>query len=142
MQITFYKTNSEKNRINKSLESPLSIEGNLQDETSLVTPTITVALNTAITLCNYCYIPAFNRYYYIEDISVTNKMLIINLKCDVLMSFKNDILNSTAIITRTNRGNKYISDNLIQQTSKFKRQVKKIGNGFTRNEMFIIQIGG
>lgn len=142
MNINFYRINEEKNKINKILTSPITITGKLIDKISIVNPIIEISLNTNISLTNYCYIEAFNRYYFITDITVNDKTMIMSLHCDVLMSFKNDILTSKATIVRTYTGNKYLKDNRIVQTSKINRQVKKIGTGFTTNEKFIVQIGG
>lgn len=143
MEIHFYKSLNEKNKINKNLGSPLNVNGELIDNCDIVNPSILLNLTSNdLVNYNYCYIPAFERYYYINNIVVENKMLHISLHCDVLMSHKNDILNSTATIVRCNKGNRYIADNLILQTSKVKRQVKKIGTGFTVDEKYIVQIGG
>ena len=53
------------------------------------------------TMINYCYIPAFNRYYFIEDITCENTYIYtLTLKCDVLMTFKNDINDIYGIVDR------------------------------------------
>lgn len=142
MDITFYKCESEYNRINKELKEGLTVSGKLTDDTSIVNPVIRVSLNSNIVTKNYCSIPVFGRYYFIKDITASNSELIITLHCDVLSSFKNDILNSKATITRSNKGNKNIVDSLVLTTAKIKKQVKKVGTGFTKDEKYIIQIGG
>ena len=142
MNINFYSITEEKRKINKILNTPITLTGNLTSDTSLVNPIIEIGFNSNISVCNYVYIEAFRRYYFIKDIQLKEKTMVISLHCDVLMSFKTDILNSKATIVRSNKGNKYLPDNMIKQTSKINRQVKKIGNGFTKNEKYIIQIGG
>ncbi len=50
---------------------------------------------------NYCYIPDFNRYYFIDDpISINTNLWRLILKEDVLMSYKNEILNTYAFVAR------------------------------------------
>lgn len=142
MEITFYNCTSEYNRINKDLSEAITVSGSLTDDTSIVNPVIRVSLNSNIVTKNYCVIPVFGRYYFVKDIVASNKELIITLHCDVLASFKNDILNSKATITRSNKGNKNIVDSLVLTTAKIKKQVKKVGTGFTKDEKYIIQIGG
>lgn len=142
MNINFYQYTQEKNRVSKQLSDPITVTGYLQEQTSLTNPVIKIALNTNITVCNYCYIEAFRRYYYITSIDVVDKELIISLHCDVLMSFKNEILNSKAVINRTAVGSNYITDNLVLQTPKINRQCQKIGVAFSKAEKYVIQIGG
>ena len=57
------------------------------------------------SMINYCYIPAWNRYYFIEDITCLNTFLYkVTLKCDVLMSFRNDILDIYGVVDRAENG--------------------------------------
>ena len=100
MNITFYKNSSEKEKIGKSLSSGLTLSGNLRDECSITSPSILVEA-TSLVDYNYCYIPEFKRYYFISDItSVRNNLWRVSLKCDVLESFKSDILNSSCIVKK------------------------------------------
>ena len=63
---------------------------------------------------NYCYIPEFNRYYYIEDIvSINNNLWQLILKVDVLMSWKKEIYQQKGFVSRThgtNRDDKLVDD--------------------------------
>lgn len=142
MEIKFYKTKSEENRINKVITNEIVLTGELKEECDAVNPALTVSLNPILTTYNYVYIPAFNRYYFINSWKVVNKMLVFTLHCDVLMSFKNDILTSKATIIRNKQGNSYISDSLVLSTNKIKRQCQAIGTPFTKSEKFVIQLGG
>lgn len=102
MKIILYSTNSPNNKLNKSLANAWEKQGTLRNETNLITPSILIQRDTNNFLNrNYCYIPEFGRYYYITDVESTRtKMWMIHLRVDVLMSFKQDILNSNAIITK------------------------------------------
>ena len=102
MVITLYRNNSERNCVNKTLTNPRILNGTLRQETSIKTPVITIAGNDNTPFYNYAYIEEFSRYYFITDIkSVRNGIWEISFLCDVLMSFKNDILNSYAIVDHT-----------------------------------------
>lgn len=102
MVITLYRNNSERNCVNKTLTNPRILNGTLRQETSIKTPVITIAGNDATPFFNYAYIEEFARYYFITDIkSVRNGVWEVSFLCDVLMSFKNDILNAHAIIDHT-----------------------------------------
>lgn len=142
MIIELYKNNSLKNEVNKILTNKLELSGNLINDCDLVDVDINVGLNTNIMYLNYVYIPAFERYYFIEDIVVNNKMMNLKLHCDVLMSYRADILTSKGVVTRSKNGDSYIPDNMILQTKKIKRQCQRIGTSFTKLEKFVIQLGG
>ena len=68
---------------------------------------------------NYMYIDKFKRYYFIEDVEVfPNKIYKLTLKCDVLMSFKDDILNSYGNITSQTNYNDYYNFNYSSEVRK------------------------
>ena len=100
--ITLYRNSAEPNRVDKSsyLTEVQTISGVLREETSILAPILTLELSTRPN-ANYCYIPQFNRYYYITDIvSVRNNLWEISLSVDVLMSHKAQLLNCVAFIDR------------------------------------------
>lgn len=102
MTITLYKNNSERNCVNKVLSNMLTYTGTLRDATSIKAPVINIAANANIINYNYAFITEFNRYYFITDIkSVRNGVWEISFLCDVLMSFKDDILAAYAVIDHT-----------------------------------------
>lgn len=73
---------------------------------------------------NYAYIPLFNRYYVINDIiSIRNNIWRLNMSVDVLMSYKKEIRNLYAFVTRNEFDyNKYIKDDLVN--FKYDKEVK------------------
>lgn len=83
------------------------------DPCDIYAPRILVDYFDAIDSYNYAYIPEFERYYYIRSASVNSaQRLEIILEEDVLMSFKNQILDVTCVIDRSAWDNKnlYIAD--------------------------------
>lgn len=112
MEIKLYHNTSANNKIDKSLHSETTYNGNLRDDSKVVNPEIMIE-STNLTGFNYAYIPAFHRYYYIADItSYRNNLWIVKLKVDVLMSFASDIKALNCIIEATEgyRGNDYLSN--------------------------------
>lgn len=144
MQIEFYKNSSEKNKIGKSLSIGLTLSGNLRDECSITSPSILVEA-TSLVEYNYCYIPEFKRYYFISDItSVRNNLWRVSLKCDVLESFKSDILNSSCIINK--QQNQSYSNNIddgsyINRVDNF-IEIANYQDGFNSNGEFILLTAG
>lgn len=100
MKVILYYNASEVNKINKSLNYENEFEGTLRDDTSIVNPVIIMNI-TDPTKFNYCYIPEFGRYYFINDIvSVKNKLWRLSLNVDVLESFKAYFINLNCIIDK------------------------------------------
>ena len=118
MIISLYNTNDSNIVIDKALTNKIDYNIKLKDNTSVISPTIILKTETLIT-SNYAYIPNFDRYYYIENIEVfPNDIYSITLKCDVLMSFKDDIKNSSAYVNQQTTTNKYYNSNYQSEVRK------------------------
>lgn len=131
MKVTFYSSSAEKNRLDKStyLTNALETEALLKENCGMLTPTLIMSAN--ITNKNYVYIPLFSRYYFINNISrLDNNRIEILCSCDVLMSFKNDILKLNVIATRSsNKYNQYLTDKAIAIENDYFPIVRRISDG-------------
>lgn len=116
MQATFYKTLDNKNVINKTLTSPLNVELKLRENQDVIAPVLKMSVN--VTAYNYCYIPIFNRFYFVEKIEKHGKLFIVGLYCDVLESYKDDILASNARFKRNIRNGDYMNFNIENSSLK------------------------
>ena len=68
---------------------------------------------------NYCYIAAFDRYYFISDWVTDHDRWIAHCKCDVLASFKSTIINSTQYVLRSaSKKNTFIVNNAYISTKE------------------------
>lgn len=136
MDIVLYKNLSDLNHISKNIIALATVSALLKNETEISAPV--VRLNSAMPpAANYCYIPAFERYYYINKQNIMpGGINELSLQCDVLMSFKSTILDSTVIAERsTNHCNKSLPDNLPLLA---KRNViyKKLIGGIGESDFF------
>ena len=144
MQIKFYYNSSEKNKIGKSLSKELTMNGNLRDECSVINPTILVE-HSNLSDYNYVYIPEFNRYYFITEMTIVrNNLWRISLKVDVLESFKTDILNLNCIVDK--QQNQSYSNNIddgsyINKADSF-IEIANYQNGFNSSGEFILITAG
>ena len=146
MTITLYKTTDENNVVYKTLTNSQNFpECVLKENTSVITPIIFIQTDTNLSTYNYCYIPEFNRYYYITNISsVRNGLWQLNLKVDVLMSYK-DKFNSFEIIIERNSTDfsRYLNDSEIQKLSFTNTILKKFPETpFTKNMCYILTTMG
>lgn len=108
MNIELYKTESPRNKINKVLNTATIITVKLLNETNLQNPIMVLQDNSNdfLTDFNYCYIPYFERYYFIESMNKNiNGLITVRLSVDVLMSFANDIKESYATIIESENPN-------------------------------------
>ena len=133
-EIYTYKSSAEQNRVDKTnfLNADMLISGVLREASSLIHPSITFTSDIIPTF-NYVYIPIFNRYYYVTDItSIKNKLWQMSLTVDVLMTYKEALLACTGYIDRNeNEYNGLIPDGMI---SLQKGEV--IETNFVTNELF------
>lgn len=147
MVITLYKNNSERNCVTKTLSNPRALNGTLRQETSIKTPIITIAGDENTPFFNYAYIEDFARYYFITDIkSIRNGVWEISFLCDVLMSFKNDILNANAVIDQTQEYDiyNYLSSDTFTASVKDKTDIINFSGSslLSSGEYILITAGG
>lgn len=144
MDITLYVNSSEKNKIGKNLTNDFSLSGTLRDVTNIINPVILIELNE-IGNYNYCYIPNFNRYYFITDITVIRTGLFAaSLTVDVLESFKTDIKNLSVILLNTQNigNNNYLPSPVFRNNVKSKTDIINFPNGLNDSGEFILITAG
>lgn len=101
----------------------------IKDDRSLITPVILLDFKDAeyVPTYNYCFIPGFNRYYYINDWVYVRGLWQASLLEDHLASFRADIGQSVQYIRRSSRS--YDGD-IIDSRYPF-----KTGASFSMNEI-------
>lgn len=108
MEIIMYQNLSDDNVLNKQLKEVARLNGTLQVTTSVTDPVIWVDNDVTQLQCNYAYIVDLERFYFIRSIQlVKNRIFSLIMECDVLMTFKPEILASTAHIVRQGDYNPY-----------------------------------
>ena len=144
MTIEFYNNSSEDNRLNKKITAVKTGTGTLKEESDIIDPSILIAL-TDITGINYAYIPAFDRYYFVTDISVDRQNLYrVSLRCDVLMSYKSQILKCKGILKESTRKNisNYLPSNSWVALQKDSTFIKTFPSGLLDSGEFILITAG
>ena len=145
MNIKIYHNYSANNKLNKTITLLIEKNVKLKNETNITRPTIILTGDISNNM-NYVYIPKFNRYYYIVDKkSINNEMYEIFLEVDVLMSFKEIILNLHCIIDKQqdlSNINKYYNDGSFIVSSKEFIKTINFPNGFNDNGEFILITAG
>ena len=144
MNLRLCVNNSEKNKIGKSLTAGVTLSGSLRNESNVVNPSIIINIDNP-TIYNYAYIEDFGRYYFITDyISLRTGIWQINLKSDVLMSFKDSILASSVLInnTETTGKNNYLSGSNWVSNCKAKTDILTFSHGLLNDGQYILITAG
>lgn len=110
MILSLYKITDGENVINKTLSTPVEININFKANVDIISPNIILLANQDYTGYNYAYIAELGRYYLVTDARrVNNKLVQLELHCDVLETYKADILASRARFYRNIRTGDYFS---------------------------------
>ena len=143
--ISLFKTASENNRVVKTLTDEKQLSGELRNQTSVLNPSIRIESADNISTYNYAYIPEFGRYYYITDIvSVRTNCWTVSLRCDVLMSYKDEIQGLNVILNNTQEtglSNYLASPNWVNLV-KTKTDIKVFPSGLSEQGEFILITAG
>ena len=125
MQIIFYKCSEPSNTINKVLTNPVATIVKIRGEIDINNFSLRVMGD--FTGQNYCYIPDLRRYYFIEKVERVGRLFEISLNCDLLETFKDDILGSVARFRRNIKNGDYMAINLeysnLKTVDKFSSSV-------------------
>lgn len=108
MIVNFFCNESEPHKVYKDLTPLGSIEVHLREGSSIIDPVLLIEMDTPVVTVNgidytinYIQIPVFNRYYFVNNISVNRTRLWqFDCHCDVLSSFKSEWTKLPCIIAR------------------------------------------
>lgn len=141
MEVEFYHTADNANTINKTLQPIKTVNIIFRQAVNEETPFIIMSKDN-LTGSNYVHIPNFNRYYFISSVdNYTANLVRINLTTDLLMTYKDVILNTPVLITATEKPS-YLSSNLPTTQTISKRVVKSDITLNKENSLILTTIGG
>lgn len=138
------KNNSEPIKLDKELDTLLTTNVWLKNETSIIDPIFILECPLSDLLgVNYITVPAFGRSYFINNIiSITTDLVELHCHVDVLTSFKNEIRNNKGIIFRQQKKwNLYLNDGVIQAYQNPIVTTQKFPKGFTESNYVLICAG-
>jgi hypothetical protein len=142
MEITIYNNASSNNTVTKSITPIKQVAATFYEESSVIDPIILLDNDSALYKANYCYIPLFNRYYYIKNITVDNgRQMRLTCHVDVLMSF--DIRSLTGVVARNeNAYNLYFTDSAFKILNYRQVITKAFPNSFSSNSNLLLTVVG
>lgn len=103
INVEFFTCNDDPRTLNKTLTPVLvnAIPATLTANTSILQPVLLIKYNGAVCGANYMYIPHFQRYYTIENITVTEgERMTVTGMSDPVYTMKDQILNCPCVCIR------------------------------------------
>lgn len=111
MELILYHTDDNPMVINKKLSQVRTVNVILRSTLDEKSPALLLHDDT-IAGANYCYLPAFKRYYFIDQVVRFNAHLVkVILNTDLLMTYKDELLSKEVLITATSKPS-YLSSGL------------------------------
>lgn len=110
MELKLYAVNDGDNVINKSMTLKTTMEINLKRDVDIINPRLILIPNlpTGFSDINYAEIPDLNRFYFVDNITnISGTLWQLDLSCDVLETYKADILASKARLYRNLKAGDY-----------------------------------
>ena len=110
MELKLYAVNDGENVINKTMTLKTTIEINLKRDVDIINPRLILIPNlpTGFSGINYAEIPELNRFYFVDSITnISATLWQLDLSCDVLETYKADILASKARFYRNLKAGDY-----------------------------------
>ena len=136
MKIQLLSISDDTRKINKTVNPitellPCAVT---EDSNSILNPKLLLKWNSNYIGANYAYIPEFQRYYFIDDISLnTGGNCVISLSVDVLYTYSAQIMQLTVTAARSsNKYNRYLNDNQQVTANNPINQIKMF-DGFPFN---------
>lgn len=147
-QIWLQKNTSPPNKVDKNVENILEANGVLKDGCSIIDPVIlidTTLSDNMLADINYVYVETFGRYYYVTNIVLEHTTLYsVHCHVDVLMSFKDEMLENSGVIARQeNAYNLYLDDGwfMAYQNPRIQTKLFSVEAPFETQEFVLVVAG-
>ena len=135
-QVKLYNTLSDSNVIDKILTNETIFNGTSRQPINILTPEIIIE-GQNINSFNYAQIPDLQRYYFITDIILLKSNIFnLNLRVDVLMTYRQDIKDSYGNFTMQFSHNPYFGEYEIESRRDVERY--NFDNPFDKNGTLIL----
>ena len=144
MELKLYAVNDGENVINKTMTLKTTMEINLKRDVDIINPRLILIPNlpTGFSGINYAEIPSLNRFYFVDSITnISSTLWQLDLSCDVLETYKADILASKARLYRNLKAGDYF--NTALESSHLTTVAKYASNkGISNSETLIMTTVG
>lgn len=145
--ITLMSNSSPTINVNKNITTLSTLTGSLRDSMSVIEPVVIIEADDSniniLSSCNYFYIAEFKRYYFVKNItSIRDNLWQIEGHCDVLSSWKSQLLANNGVVRRQeNRWNLYLDDGVFKSYQDPLIKTISFPSGFNTQE-YVLAIAG
>lgn len=144
--VSFGTCTKRVNSTSRSYTQVVSASCLLKESTDILRPTFSLSAQTigdALLTCNYMYVAAFGRYYWITGIQFIHGSWYVSGDVDVLASYKTEIGNTTAYVLRAaSQYDEYIPDNLFPMESSVHMGGQTLNVGFDADGVILVCVAG
>ena len=145
MEVQFFYNQSDYRQVNKVLIEGDIFSGQARESKEIMNPVILFDTPDILPY-NYAYIPEFERYYTIVNkTSYRQDLFEVEFEVDVLMSFRQDIFNMSAVVDKQSmveNGDEYIDDSSLVADNVEFVQIFTYPNGFNEDPEFVLITAG
>lgn len=122
IKIKTFVYDGKPNAVNKTLQANEEYTGVLNATFNVLTPVVRFRTRTPVSF-NYVFIESLNRYYFVSELNQDGDICTVHLRVDVLQTYKEKILASSATLTKGTNVNKYLSNrsNVVDVRPKFRK---------------------
>lgn len=116
MLIQLLRTDSDNRNVLKTYETLKTISGIFPTgSVDILNPVFIVDYDENILPCNYLYCDTTNRFYYVSPpVLIDGRRIELHCTCDVLMSWRSNLMECPATVIRRERHNSDTGGTLIQ----------------------------
>lgn len=109
IKIKTFVYDGKPNEVNKTLQENEEYTGVLNATFNVLSPVVRFRTRTPVTF-NYVYIESLDRYYFVSEKQQDGDICTVRLRVDVLFTYKDIILNSSATLVKGDNVNKFVSN--------------------------------
>lgn len=101
--INLYNVSDDNEKVDKTLGTAKSFTNcSIKEQTDVTNITLRIQTSDNLSAYNYAYVDEYGRYYFIDKIETTpTGYWVLSCRCDVLMSFKTQLLELKGTVTRS-----------------------------------------
>lgn len=140
-EVNLYTVSDDANKVSKTLGTAKTYSSIIAKEpTDVTAPTVRIQTSDNLSGINYCYIAHYGRYYFVDKIITTpNGYWQLVCRCDVLMSYKNQIKALTGTVTRSESiYNGYLNDSEYKSYAYTETVTRKFPNDFEGTDSLVL----
>ena len=142
--IDLYNVSDDNEKINKTLGTAKEFTNcSIKEQTDVTNITLRIQTTDNLSEYNYAYVSEYGRYYVIDRIETTpTGYWVLSCRCDVLMSFKTQILNLRGTVTRSESlYNGYLNDSAYKALAYRDVYTRAFPNSFNNDSLILLTIG-